>query len=60
MTDDDKKNATTTNTPNKPVDSKHEEQSPDERELTEQEITAIAGGLNPQPLPPGGDPHDRA
>jgi hypothetical protein len=34
------------------------EPSESRRELTDEEFSAVVGGLNPQPLPPITDPHD--
>lgn len=33
---------------------------PAPRKLSQAEIAAVSGGLNPQPLPPVNDPHERA
>jgi hypothetical protein len=36
------------------------EPSESSRELTDEEFSAVVGGLNPQPLPPITDPDDRS
>jgi hypothetical protein len=56
MTHDDKTSAKVANTSEDRSTLKTRDASQIKRELTDDEIAAVAGGLNPQPLPPS-DPH---
>ena len=55
-THDDRKGAKAVNTPMVSAGLKAAEASEIEKELTDDQLAKIAGGLNPQPLPPSDPP----
>ena len=53
MTHDDEKNAKSSIPSKDSAAVKAKDTSQGRRELSDDEIASVAGGLNPQPLPPG-------